>query len=101
MPPSPPLDSDVLILGSGLAGLVSALHLADHRRVTIVTKGALLDGSSAWAQGGIAAAMAREDSVESHIEDTLVAGAGLCRRDAVERVANRAPAVIRWLESQG
>jgi len=93
--------SDVLILGSGLAGLVCALHLADQRRVTIVTKGALLDGSSAWAQGGIAAAMAREDSVESHVEDTLVAGDGLCRREVVERIATRAPDVIRWLQAQG
>jgi len=92
---------DVLILGSGLAGLVCALHLADRRRVTIVTKGSLLEGSSAWAQGGIAAAMAREDSPDAHVEDTLVAGAGLCRRDVVERIATRAPAVIRWLESQG
>lgn len=93
--------TDVLILGSGLAGLVCALHLADQRRVTIVTKGALLEGSSAWAQGGIAAAMAREDSVESHVEDTLTAGAGLCRREVVERIATRAPDVIRWLQSQG
>lgn len=100
MPLSNP-NSDVLILGSGLAGLVCALHLADQRRVTIVTKGSLLEGSSAWAQGGIAAAMAREDSPDAHVEDTLVAGAGLCRRDVVERIATRAPAVIRWLESQG
>ena len=98
---APPHTTDVLVLGSGLAGLVSALHLADHRRVTIVTKGAMLEGSSAWAQGGIAAAMAREDSVAAHVEDTLVAGAGLCRRDIVERVATRAPAVIRWLQAQG
>jgi len=96
-----PHTTDVLILGSGLAGLVSALHLADRRRVTVVTKGALLEGSSAWAQGGIAAAVAREDSVDAHVEDTLVAGAGLCRRDVVERIATRAPAVIRWLQAQG
>lgn len=96
-----PHSTDVLILGSGLAGLVCALHLADQRRVTIVTKGALMDGSSAWAQGGIAAAMAREDSVESHVEDTLVAGAGLCRREVVERIATRAPDVVRWLQAQG
>jgi len=102
-PVMPPRSSstDVLILGSGLAGLVCALHLADQRRVTIVTKGSLLEGSSAWAQGGIAAAMAREDSIDSHVEDTLVAGAGLCRAEVVRRIAARAPAVIRWLESQG
>lgn len=98
---SHPQPTDVLILGSGLAGLVSALHLADQCRVTIVTKGALLDGSSAWAQGGIAAAMAREDSIDAHIEDTHVAGAGLCRHEVVTRIATRAPAVIRWLQSQG
>ncbi|MBU3694645.1 MAG: L-aspartate oxidase [Rhodocyclaceae bacterium] len=99
--PSSAASSDVLILGSGLAGLVCALHLADRRRVTIVTKGALLEGSSAWAQGGIAAAMAREDSVGAHIDDTRVAGAGLCRPEVVERIATRAPAVIRWLQTQG
>jgi len=99
--PSPAPLPDVLILGSGMAGLVCALHLADQRHVTIVTKGRLLEGSSAWAQGGIAAAMAGEDSIDSHIEDTLVAGAGLCRREVVERIVTRAPQVIRWLQAQG
>jgi len=99
--PYPARLPEVLILGSGLAGVVCALHVADRHKVTIVTKGRLLEGSSAWAQGGIAAAMAGEDSIDCHVEDTLAAGAGLCRRDVVERIVTRAPQVIRWLQSQG
>ncbi len=96
-----PHHCDVLIIGSGLAGLVCALRLADHRRVTIVTKGALLEGASAWAQGGIAAAMAHDDSVAQHVADTLVAGAGLCDRDTVETIVAGAPTAIAWLQTQG
>ena len=67
---------DVLILGSGLAALTTALKLADQRRVAIVTKRQMTDGASDWAQGGIAAAVDSGDSVEAHVHDTLVAGAG-------------------------
>ncbi len=71
------LDFDVLIVGSGLAGLSAALHLAPTRRVAVITKRALSDGSSGWAQGGIAAVLGQGDSFDSHVDDTLVAGAGL------------------------
>ena len=71
------LDFDVLIVGSGLAGLSAALHLAPTRRVAVITKRALADGSSGWAQGGIAAVLGEGDSFASHVDDTLVAGAGL------------------------
>ena len=67
---------DVLILGSGLAALTTALKLADRRRVAIVTKRQMTDGASDWAQGGIAAAVDSGDSIEAHVHDTLVAGAG-------------------------
>lgn len=65
---------DVLILGSGLAALTTALRLADRRRVAIVTKRQMADGASDWAQGGIAAALDSGDSVEAHVRDTLIAG---------------------------
>ena len=69
--------SDVLIVGSGAAGLTAALNLADRFRVTVLAKGALNEGSTAWAQGGIAAVLEPGDTFESHIEDTMIAGAGL------------------------
>ncbi|RYE92870.1 MAG: FAD-dependent oxidoreductase, partial [Oxalobacteraceae bacterium] len=69
---------DVAIVGSGLAGLSVALHLAQTRKVAIVSKRALLDGASNWAQGGIAAVLDSGDSHDQHIADTLVAGGGLC-----------------------
>ena len=69
---------DVIIIGSGLAGMTLALNLAESRRVAIVTKRGVLDGASDWAQGGIAAVLADDDSIEAHISDTLIAGAGLC-----------------------
>lgn len=92
---------DVLIVGSGLAGLSAALHLAPTHRVAILTKRALNDGSSRWAQGGIAAAMGEGDTVESHVQDTLVAGAGLCDLEATRFVVEHAPDTIRWLQQLG
>ena len=65
---------DVLIIGSGLAGFTLALHLAEHRKVGVITKKQLGDTASSWAQGGIAAVLAGDDSVESHIRDTQIAG---------------------------
>ncbi|WP_198969623.1 L-aspartate oxidase [Xylophilus sp. ASV27] len=92
---------DVLIVGSGLAGLSAALHLAPRHRVAVLTKGALADGASQWAQGGIAAVLAEGDSVEQHLQDTLVAGAGLCDAAAARFVVGQAPAAIAWLEALG
>jgi L-aspartate oxidase len=92
---------DVLIIGSGLAGLTAALNLSATHRVAVVTKRALSDGSSNWAQGGIAAVLARDDSFESHVEDTLVAGAGLCDLDATRFTVEHAPAAVAWLQELG
>jgi L-aspartate oxidase len=92
---------DVLIVGSGLAGLSAALHLATNHRVAILTKRELNDGSSRWAQGGIAAVMGEGDTLESHVQDTLVAGAGLCDLDATRFVVGNAPESIHWLEQLG
>jgi len=92
---------DVLILGSGLAGLSLALRLADRLRVALVTKRALSDSASSRAQGGIAAALDDKDSIEEHIRDTLVAGAGLCSSRATRFVVERGRAEINWLIRQG
>ena len=91
----------VLIVGSGLAGLTAALLLAPTHRVAILTKRAMGDGSSGWAQGGIAAVMAEGDSFESHVDDTLVAGAGLSDLAATRFVIEQAPQTIAWLQAQG
>ncbi|MBW7833393.1 MAG: L-aspartate oxidase [Simplicispira suum] len=94
-------DFDVLIVGSGLAGLSAALHLAPTHRVAVITKRQMQDGSSAWAQGGIAAVLANDDSFEAHIQDTLVAGAGLCDLATTRFVVENAPAAINWLRELG
>ena len=94
-------DFDVLIVGSGLAGLSAALHLAPTHRVAVITKRQMQDGASAWAHGGIAAVLANDDSFEAHIQDTLVAGAGLCDLAATRFVVENAPAAIAWLRSLG
>ncbi len=93
--------TDVLILGSGLAGLRLALELAPRARVTVVTKRTRDAGSSRHAQGGIAAAWREDDSWEDHVRDTLVAGAGLCRREVVERTAREAKQRVEELIALG
>jgi L-aspartate oxidase len=95
------LDFDTLIIGSGLAGLTLALNLAQNNKVGLITKGALLDGASGWAQGGIAATLSDEDSPQAHIRDTLIAGAGLCNEKVTRYVVENGPQAIQWLISQG
>ncbi|GEQ98994.1 hypothetical protein JCM17844_26310 [Iodidimonas gelatinilytica] len=92
---------DVLVIGAGAAGLSLALKIAPHGRVAVVSKGKLSSGSTKWAQGGIAAVLSVGDTVESHIEDTLIAGDGLCDKDAVRFVVERGPAAIEDLISLG
>ncbi|MBP8203618.1 MAG: FAD-dependent oxidoreductase, partial [Pseudomonas sp.] len=70
---------DVLVIGSGAAGLTLALMLPEHLRIAVLSKGNLANGSTYWAQGGVAAVLDDTDTVESHVEDTLNAGGGLCR----------------------
>lgn len=95
-------DSEVLIIGAGLAGMSLALRLAESgRSVTVIAKGSLTESSSAWAQGGIAAAIGPADTIHSHVQDTLDAGAGLCNRATVEYVVERGPECIDWLIKHG
>ena len=92
---------DVLIVGSGAAGLTAALVLAEKCKVLVLAKGALDGGSTAWAQGGIAAVLDEGDTFEDHIRDTMVAGGGLNRRETVEFVVENAPAAIARLSKLG
>ena len=94
--------TDVAIIGSGAAGLSLALSLANYCKVTVLSKGALTEGSTLYAQGGIAAVFDKKnDSIESHVEDTLDAGGGLCDRDAVHYTASNAKKCLKWLIEQG
>ena len=97
----PERNFDVLVLGSGAAGLTAALELAPELKVGILAKGDISAGSTALAQGGIAAVLEPGDTFESHIEDTIVAGAGLNNRRAVEFVVENAPAAIERLAELG
>ena len=93
------MNADVLIVGSGAAGLTAALNLAPTHKVAVIAKGALGDGATNWAQGGIAAVLEEGDSFEAHVEDTMVAGAGLNDRAVVEHVVAEAPhAIARLIE---
>ncbi|CAO96029.1 L-aspartate oxidase [Erwinia tasmaniensis] len=92
---------DVLIVGSGAAGLSLALRLAETHQITVLSKGPVSEGSTLYAQGGIAAVFAETDSIESHIEDTLVAGDGLCEPDTASFIAGNARQCVHWLIRQG
>ena len=88
---------DTLIVGSGLAGLSLALHLGERQKVGLITKKSLAEGASYMAQGGIAAVLSEADSIESHVRDTLVAGAGLCNEAVVRHVVEEGREAIQWL----
>ena len=98
---TPDMTTDVLIIGAGLAGLTVALSLPEHLRITILSKGPLHECASAWAQGGIAAVLDENDELEAHVQDTLIAGAGLCDETAVRRILAQGPQAIAWLQEHG
>ncbi|OOG27221.1 L-aspartate oxidase [Thioalkalivibrio denitrificans] len=92
---------DVLIIGSGAAGLGLALRLAPQRRVAVLSKGPITEGSTFYAQGGVSAVLDDRDSLDAHVQDTLNAGMGLCVEPVVRHTVERGPASIRWLMELG
>ena len=96
-----PLETDYLVIGSGIAGLNFALLAAEHGRVVVLTKKQPDDTNTNWAQGGVAAVLSAEDSFEQHVQDTLTAGDGLCDRDVVEMCIERGPAMVQRLLDLG
>ncbi|QGG80739.1 L-aspartate oxidase [Litorivicinus lipolyticus] len=99
-PTNRPFTFDVVILGSGAAGLAAAIDLPAHLSVAILSKNAV-GGSTPWAQGGIAAVVESTDSLEEHVQDTMIAGAGLCDEAAVRHTVNAGEDSIQWLLEQG
>jgi len=100
-PRTHPQTHDVLIIGSGAAGMTAALQLADNHNIALLSKSSIKSGSTWYAQGGIAAVFDQQDSIESHVQDTLIAGAGLCHEDTVKYTVEHGPKAIRWLIEQG
>src|SRR5260221_14159518 len=95
------IESDFLVMGSGIAGLSLAIKLSELGTVSLVSKREFLDGSTSYAQGGIAAVMSEEDSFERHVQDTLKAGAGLCRENVVRGVVQEGPIRVQELIDWG
>ena len=95
------LEYDILIIGSGAAGLSLALKLADQSNVAILSKDALIEGATLYAQGGVSAALDKHDSIESHVQDTLITGVGLCNPEIVRFVVEIAQESIDWLVNMG
>ena len=94
-------NTDYLVIGAGIAGLTTAYLLSEFGEVLVITKGKLKQANTYWAQGGIAAVMAKDDSFESHIKDTIEAGAGHCKEPAVKFLSENSPKAIRFLKSIG
>ena len=95
------MNFDVAIVGSGLAGLSVALHLAENKKIAVISKRTLRDGASDWAQGGIAAVLDSTDSIDQHVSDTLIAGAGICDEKATRFIVEHSRKAIEWLIKQG
>jgi len=100
------MKSDFLVIGSGIAGLSFAIHAAEHGTVTVLTKGKAIESNTAWAQGGISAVLddalrADGDNYEMHVADTLDAGAGLCKEDAVRTIIEEGTETIKDLIHAG
>lgn len=97
----PVVDTDVIVIGAGIAGLFTALKLSEQHRVILITKKSLLDSNTRYAQGGIAAVIAETDSPQFHLEDTLLAGAGLCEKEAVDILVHEGPLGVQDLIKLG
>ncbi|MEK6584511.1 MAG: FAD-dependent oxidoreductase, partial [Nitrospirota bacterium] len=95
------MKTDFLIIGSGIAGLRTAIELSKHGKVLIVTKDKSFESSSSYAQGGIAVVIADDDSTQQHVDDTLNAGAGLCNKKAVEVLVKDGPSQVQQLITWG
>lgn len=95
------IQTDFLVIGSGLAGLNAALHLAQHGRVMVLCKRHAGESNTAYAQGGLASVMDEKDTFEAHVEDTLEAGAGLCNRAVVEAIVKAGPSAVERLIQVG
>ena len=95
------IKTDVLIIGSGAAGMTAAIELSNQFNVTLITKNSLVDSSTWYAQGGIAAVIDSNDSIEEHLRDTLIAGDGLCDENAVRQCVSHGKEAIEWLSSLG
>jgi L-aspartate oxidase len=95
------LETDILIIGSGAAGLTLALRCAEFARVRVISKGSLREGATFYAQGGIAAVLDNQDSTDAHVADTLIAGVGLCHEDMVRFIVSHSTECVRWLVDQG
>ena len=94
-------NTDILVIGSGAAGLTVSLELAEDFKVTLISKETFVDSSTWYAQGGIAAVLAENDTTESHIKDTLIAGDGLCDETAVRFCIENGKSAIKWLIDSG
>ena len=94
-------EADVVVIGSGIAGLTAALECRDLGKIMVVTKHVVAAGSTNWAQGGIASVQAEGDTVQQHIDDTLVAGAGLCIEEAVRVLVSEGPDEVAKLIARG
>src|SRR5687768_6653053 len=103
MSASPPelVQTDYLVIGSGIAGMYFALRAAEHGRVVIIAKKKLDDTATNWAQGGVAAVLGDDDTFEAHVQDTLTVGDGLCKREIVELTVREAPGHIKTLVDLG